>query len=200
MSQETEVEQSEPRVDLAVQMYEIQVDTALKTGLDLRQRTVQIFGIINEEMLSRLDTCLGLLEAEPEDKVTVRIHSEGGSVTEALAMVSRIRSSPLVIDTEVHGIAYSAAIMLLAAGTGERRMSRLSWAMSHEASYGVEGTHTAIKHAVKQAEREEQAWSTAMSSFTKAPADFWRKKGRLNLDLYLTAQECLELGVCDKLF
>lgn len=193
-------EEQSGHVDLAVQMYEIQVDTALKAGVNLSLRTLQIFGDINEDMLSRLDTCLGLLEVEPERKATIRIHSEGGSVTEALAMVSRIRNSPLVIDVEVHGIAYSAAIMLLAAGTGERRMSRLGWAMHHEGSYGVEGTHTVIRHVVKQAEREEQAWCVAMSELTKAPADFWRKKGRLGLDLYLTAQECLELGVCDKLF
>lgn len=185
--------------DLAVSMFEIQVDTALKIGLDLNRRTMQIFGEIDSEMLAHVDTCIGLLEGG-DGPATVRVCSEGGSVTDALAIVSRIRAASVPLDVEVHGIAHSAAIMILAGGPAKRRMSSLGWAMSHESSYVVEGPHTAVKHAVKQAEREEQAWNETMAKFTKMPVEFWSKSGRAGKDLYLSAKECLELGVCDELF
>ena len=91
----------------------------------------------------------------------------------------------------------SAAVLILACGD-ERRMSRFSFLMHHESSYGLQGRHSDMKHEMKQMERMERLWSKWMEEFSTESAEFWYEKGK-NTNLYLDAEECLKSGIIDKL-
>lgn len=183
--------------ELAMQAYEIQTDLAVKYGVDLASRIIQVVGEIDEDSFVRFDTALTLLEAGSKQTVTVKINSLGGSVYDALAIVGRIRNSKCQIITEAYGACMSASLLILACGK-KRRMSSFAWAMHHEMSYELAGTHEQIKLAVAQAEREGTVWNTAMFALTNC--DIWETVGKQGNDYYLTPKQCKEHGVIDEIF
>ncbi len=185
--------------ELSVQMFELKMDTALKYGINIQSRTIQLVGEIDENMFILVETALTLLENDSKAKITIKINSPGGSVYDALAIVGRMEASTCKIVTEAYGAVMSAAGLVLAAGN-KRRMSKRAWFMYHEASYEPGGTHSQIKHVTAQIEKEERAWINAMAEFTEAPAEYWAREGKAGKDLYLTAQECLTFGVIDEVF
>jgi ATP-dependent Clp protease protease subunit len=190
---------SDLKVDQVLQIYEIETDVALKYGIDLNSRVIQLVGEINDMAFCHIDTALTLMEAKGRSAVTIRIHSPGGSVYSALAIISRIRSSKCQIITEAYGSCMSAATLILAAGK-KRRMGAAAIVMHHEAAYEIGGTHTQVKHVAKQVEREEALWCGLMEEYTGTSASIWSERGRLGEDWYLDAEECKELGIVDEIF
>jgi ATP-dependent Clp protease protease subunit len=186
-------------IDVALQLYEIESEIALKHGIDLQSRNIQLIGDISEDMFALLDVALNLLEAKNKQGITIKINSMGGSVYDALAIVSRIRSSKCYITTEAYGACMSAATMILAAGK-KRKMSESAVVMHHESAYDVEGTHSQVKHLSAQIEREELMWCKMMEKFTGTSSEVWASKGKLGEDWYLSAEECKDLGIIDEIF
>ncbi|MEZ0209217.1 MAG: ClpP family protease [Candidatus Paceibacterota bacterium] len=186
--------------ELSVQMFEVKTDQAFKHGFNVTARTIQLIGEVTDEMFAELDTAMTILEEEARAGITIKINSTGGSCYDALAIVGRIRSSKCKITTEGFGAMMSAASLILASGN-KRRMSKYGWCMHHEIwTEGIGGTVSQISHAAKQFEREFEMWSEMMGKFTTSPKQFWQSQGRNGKDLYLTAEECLTLGVIDEVF
>lgn len=167
-------------------------------GVNFRDRVITLTDAIAYPMFDLVDAAMSEMEAQNRKNITIRIHSEGGSVYEALAILGRMEKSPCNITTEGFGAIMSAATLILAAGD-KRRMSRLGWFMYHESSYGVEGRHSSMKDAVAQAEKEELQWAKVMAEYTGKPESYWNKLGKRK-DVYLTAEQLLELGVIDEIF
>lgn len=168
-------------------------------GINLKDRIIQITGEIEDAAsFDWLDAALTEMERDSKRAVTLKINSPGGSVYEALAMVDRIKDSKCQIITKCYGHAMSAASLILAAGD-KRYIGSRSWLMVHEMSYDASGAHSNIKDQVQQAEREMQEWSRAMAEFTNQPTDFWLKAAHKQ-DFYLSAEECIMLGVVDGTF
>lgn len=194
MSKEEKVGQ-----DIAVHAFEVQSEMAFKYGVNLAARTIQLVGEIDESTFIQIDTALTILESQSRSAVTIKINSMGGSVYDAMAIIGRMQASKCKIVTEGFGAVMSAAIMILAAGN-KRRMSKFAWCMWHEASYGHEGTVAQMQHFQRQMEREENIGAEMMERFSGAPKKFWLSEGKLGKDLYLTAEECMNLGVIDEVF
>ncbi len=188
---------SQPNVDIALQLLELQTDIALKYGVHLGTRTVQIVGEIDQNMYILVDTALNLLEQDSKATITVRINSEGGSVYDALAIVGRLRASKCQIITEGFGAVMSAATLILACGK-KRRMSKFCTFMHHESSIELGGTLNQVEHTIIQMKRESDEWCKNMAQFSNKDVDFWATRGLLGQDLYLTATQCLEFGVIDE--
>lgn len=186
------------QLDSVVAAKELLIESAFKYNIDFKQRSFWINGEINGKMLKHVEACLAILEADSNKTVTVRINSPGGYCYDALAIISRIRSSKCRIKTEGHGHIMSAATLILACGH-KRSISKYASFMYHEASYAVGGRHTEAKAWVTQYEHEEQVWSEAMASFTKKPADYWLELGK-HTDKFLTPDQLVETGVVDKIF
>lgn len=190
---------AQPQLDAALHLFEVQADIALKYGIDVGARTIQLVGEIHDMTFCHIDTALTLMESQSKAKVTIKINSNGGSVYNALAIVGRMQASKCKIVTEVYGACMSAATMILAAGE-TRRMSKLAYIMHHEMSYEVAGTHSQNKHNVLQAEREGETWAITMEALTGTPKDVWREKGKAGIDWYLSSAEAKNMGIVDELF
>lgn len=177
----------------------LRLDYCFDRGVNFADRVIRITGEIEDSCsFGLIDAALSELERVSKKAITLKINSPGGSVYEALAIIGRIRASKCQIITECYGHAMSAASMIFASGD-KRKMSKLSWFMDHETFYEVEGKHSTVVEAVKQAEREMQAWSKVMSEFSSESEDFWRAMVHKS-EFYLSADECLKLGVADELF
>ena len=176
---------------------QLRLEYLFDRGISIKDRVVQITGHIEEGSFDFIDAALTELERGSRKAITVRINSPGGSVYEALAMAGRLQSSKCQIITEGYGHIMSAAILILAAGD-KRRMSRLAWAMNHEASYTIGGRHSDVKDEIAQMEREERMWCDTMAEMSNADADFWYNTSHKK-NFYLDASECKNLGLIDEI-
>jgi len=170
-----------------------------ENGIDFQRRTINITGEINEDAFKLIDAAMSEMEAESKSTITIKLNSLGGDVYQAMAIVGRMQESPCRIVTKGYGAVMSAATLILASGS-KRQISKYSWFMNHESSYGVEeARHSQMKALVEQTDREEKAWCEWMGALTNKPKDFWLKNG-VGIDVYFTATELLELGVVDEVF
>ena len=145
-----------------------------------------------------MDAALTEMETQSKATITIRIMSWGGSVPVALGIVGRIRKSNCKIITEGYGTIESAATMILACGD-ERRISRYSTFMHHEASYQIEGRHSSIKAEVEHVEREEKLWAQYMAEMTKKDEEFYLTEG-VHIDAKWTPEQLVEFGIVEKIF
>lgn len=169
------------------------------TGVCLHDRIIRLEGDIETEKTFRhLDSALTALEtADADTPITIKLKSYGGSVHEACALAGRIRTSPCRIRVEAFGPVMSAAVLLLAIGD-ERAMSHYGTVMHHEASWGMMGRHSSMKHYVAHFDSEEQRWADWMAEVSNKPSKFWLEKGSIR-DFYMDAQTCLEAGIIDEI-
>lgn len=185
--------------EVAIQLQEMNSEHLLEYGIDLQNRTYQLIGDIDEDKFAEVDAALSTLEAHGAGSIRIKVCSYGGSTHHALAIISRIRSSPCEIITEGFGAIMSAATLILACGN-RRQMSEYGIVMHHEASYEVSGPHSVIAALVRQTDREEKMWAQIMEKFTKKDANFWLNSGKGGIDFYLDAKQCLEYGIVDEVF
>jgi ATP-dependent Clp protease protease subunit len=177
---------------------QIHLETIFERGVNFKERIITITDEIAFPAFDFLDAAMTEMESQSRKTITVKIHSEGGSVYEAMAIVGRIKKSKCKVVTEGYGAVMSAATLILAAGD-ERRISEFTWFMHHEASYEAGGRHSDMKDLVAQMEKEEKIWSEWMARFSEKDADYWYETG-CKKDAYFTAQELIDLGVADEIF
>lgn len=171
-------------------------------------KTFSIHGEISTESFTKFSKRLNILEAvEYEGPVHIELTSEGGAAYDALAFASRIRRSELDITITAVGLVASAAVMLLAAGKkGKRRMAREAWLMVHEDSGSFDSIEGSVEELEEKAKkfirnvehlrRMEEQWATLLEEFTGTSKDIWAKLHRK--ETYLSAGECLALGIIDE--
>jgi len=185
-------------VDNKLSIMQIHLESIFDRGVNFKERIITITEEIGFPALDIVDAAMTEMEGQSRKTITIKIHSEGGSVYEAMAIVGRMKKSKCKIVTEGYGAVMSAATLILAAGD-ERKISEFAWFMHHEASYGAEGRHSQVKDLVAQMEKEEKIWSDWMARFSSKDAKFWYKAGE-NKDTYLTAEELVKYGVADEIF
>lgn len=185
-------------VDAKLTYAAMMLNYAFEYGVDFKNRIITITGELSAPWFDIIDAALNQMEAESKETVTIRIHSPGGDTYEAMAIVGRIQKSKCHIVTEGYGHIMSAATLVLACGK-KRKIHKWTQFMWHEASYGLDGKHSEIKHTVKQVEKEEKLWAEAMAEMSGKTANYWQKEG-VSLDKYLDADKLLEYGVVDEIF
>lgn len=174
----------------------LRLEYSFDHGINFKDRIIQITGEIERGDFNRIDAALSEMERNSKKAITIRINSPGGEVYEALAIIGRLRASKCQIITEAYGMVMSAATIILACGD-KRRMSQHTIFMHHEASYGVSGTHSDVREEIEQMEREEELWCAWMADFSSKDKAFWRKSAKKK-NFYMTAQECLSVGVIEE--
>lgn len=171
-------------------------------ALDIDARVIRLEGEIGEDIIfADFDWKLTQLEQLSDKPITVRLNSEGGSFYDALSIVGRIKSCKCEVIVEGYGSVMSAATLILVAGS-KRRLSSYAWFMLHEIRVSGEA-HKDVPLSdqadeVKQLEREQQRWCHILGELTKQPSDWWRRSIKKQ-DLYLSPQECLDLGIIDEI-
>jgi len=172
---------------------------AFDRDVDFKSRVIRISEEIDSGVFDKVDAAMNNLERSSRKMITVKINSEGGSVYDALAIIGRLTSSKCKIVTEGYGKVMSAATLILACGD-ERKMSKYCWLMHHESGYdGGFQKLSDHKDLLTQIHRQELHWAEAMAEFTEKPKKYWMSTG-VRKDKYFTANECLELGIVDKVF
>lgn len=129
------------------------------------------------------------------ETIEVSVNSPGGDVFQAVAIMNMLRGCGKQIHMKVLGIAASAASYILLAGH-KRSMPDNTMQMLHNASTGAWGNAEELGEVVDVLKKVDANLHATFVSRTGQTAE--KIAELLSKDTYLTAEECLELGLCDE--
>ena len=131
------------------------------------------------------------------------INSEGGEISDALAIYDVIQTLQNPVDTVGHGQISSAATLLLACGTGTRYVMPNAYFMTHEGDGGVADGPVALQEIqIEHRKRVDARWAELMGKHTrpKRRARWWADSLKKKPELYLDAAGMISHGVADEVW
>lgn len=168
--------------------------------IDISRRVVYFVGDVDIDtpafINQRLDAICDLTN-NYKSPIDIDITSPGGDVYGMLGAVDVIQNALVPINTLGRGMVMSAATFLLIAGTGARIMTPNSILMIHEISGWVSGSTKDIIAEADHIKKLQKMSYDLYGKFSKKSSAYWKK--RIKSNLYLEADECLELGLIDKI-
>lgn len=156
-----------------------------------------------ERFCSTLWTMGVSLAQTPGSRINVLINSGGGAVGAGFAMIEMIykvkRELSVPVDTGVLGYAYSMGAVIFQAGD-HRRMGYFSTMMLHSGSWQVSGRDSEVFKDLKKLSDLYQYMNSEL--FCRRTGlrsrEWWRRFIYSGKERYLSAQECLKLGLVDE--
>ncbi len=157
-------------------------------------------GDISEENVSdciRWITYENLL-GDSDKLLTLYVNSYGGDLYQAFALIDMMRNSRHPIRTIGIGAVMSAAFLIFASGSrGERIIARNTGLMCHQYSEEVEGKHHDLKASLREGENSNRKMLEILVNTTGLTTARVRAKLLKATDVFLTAQEAVDLNVAD---
>ena len=193
--------------------------TFINSALDKPQmRAIGIYGDINEEkcsetiynLLALHESGREIVRVDPDDEesqlveaytpIDFYISTYGGSASEMFAVYDVIRTirdySP--ICTFGVGKVMSAGVLLLASGTkGERRIGKHCRVMIHGVISGQHGHLSDVENEFEEAKFTQKLYIDALSAETNMTAKYIKKLVDKKTNVYLNAEEAVDLGIAD---
>ena len=196
-------EEQDPKEPLVIEepqgkLYEA-LHNQLGTLLDYEDSVIFINDEINDNTLTDFIIRMRSLLQHRKDKsapVNLMINSPGGDVYEMFGIIDYIESLDVKVNTICRGRAMSAAAVILTCGTGSRMMSKRSTVMFHQSSSFMGGKMSDITAYLDNIKSLEVLIYNMLAEKTKKDAAWWKEKMRN--DMFLTADELLEIGVIDQ--
>lgn len=166
----------------------------------LESHTFYLSGEIDEDLVNECIRWIIYenLEDNKDKRLTLYINTTGGDLYHAFALVDMMKNSQFPIRTIGIGAVMSAGFLVFAAGTkGERYAARNTSFMCHQYSDSLSGKHHDIKASMKEGESFNQKMIDLLQEATGLTRAKIRSKLLPASDVYLDANEVLELGVAD---
>ena len=179
----------------------VPAEDRINAGL-LENKIHFLYGDIDEENVMNTIFWITYENLKPgNEMLTLYINSDGGSLTDAFALIEVMRKSKKPIRTIGIGSVCSAAFIIFAAGTkGQRLISETASVMCHQYSDGFSGKYHDIKAVAKENELANQRMVNLLKEFTGLETRTIKSKLLPPSDVWFTADELIELGVADKIF
>lgn len=161
-----------------------------------------LYGEIDEDNVMETIRWITFENLKPgNETLTLYINSDGGNLQDAFALIEIMQKSNKTIRTIGVGNVCSAAFMIFAAGTkGERTISQTASIMCHQFSGDTTGKYHDVKAAMKENELANQRMVNLLKEFTDLETRTIKTKLLPPSDVWLTADELIELGVADNIF
>ena len=173
-----------------------------RIGVKLLENSVHFLtGEITEENIDEAIKWLVYENLDNRSKtLTLYINSTGGDLYSAFALIDIMKNSNHPVRTIAVGAAMSAAFLIFASGTkGERYCGKNTSLMCHQFSDSTEGKYHDIKATMKDSELSNQKMVDVLKEATGLTTSIIKKKLLPASDVYLTAEEAIELNVADSL-
>jgi ATP-dependent Clp protease, protease subunit len=166
----------------------------------LESSTHFLSGEITEESVNQAIKWLiyESLQVKDGKVLTLYVNSTGGDLYQALALIDVMRSSGHTVRTVGIGAVMSAAFLIFAAGDkGERYAAKNTSFMCHQFSSSTDAKYHDIKAEMKENEQLNNKMITILKDSTGMAPSVIKKKLLPPSDVYLTAEEVLELNIAD---
>ena len=132
--------------------------------------------------------------------LTLIINSAGGNLDDAFALIDVMEGSRVPIRTVGLGMIASAALMIFMSGRkGYRTLSPNTSILSHQWSCGVYGKRHELVSVQNQFDIIDKKVYNLYKSKTKLSKTNIYKTLLPPSDVWLTAEEALDYGICDKI-
>lgn len=128
--------------------------------------------------------------------IDLYINSYGGEIMAAMSVVDKIRSNSVEINTICEGIAASSATLISVVGK-TRSMGKHTLMLIHQLSSGMWGKYSEFEDEMKNLKLVMSIIKGVYLEKTKIGDK--KLDDLLSHDLYLTSDECLKLGLVDKI-
>lgn len=138
-----------------------------------------------------------LAEIGDLDEINIFINSTGGSVFEGLAIYNQLRRVSAKKVVHIDGFACSIASVIAMAGD-EIVMPRNSLMMIHNAWTYACGNADELRKSADDLETISRAMSTAYLDKSGGKIDEGRLSELMKNETWLTAEDCLAYGLCDR--
>ena len=137
----------------------------------------------------------------PPDYMKLYINSDGGNLIDAFALVDVMRSSPVPIATVGMGNLMSSAFMIFAAGKkGQRAIAKNTSIMIHQFNHEYMGKYHDMKAYAEEIDRINYRMIAELSRTSKLNDREVGTKLLTPSDVWLTAEQLVELGIADIIF
>jgi ATP-dependent protease ClpP protease subunit len=171
------------------------IELAVGQGVNLLDRSIEIFEDITDSTLKKVNLGVSLLEQFGEDPITVRLATTGGEVYAGFGIAGRLQSSKCTIITEAIGKCMSSGALVFAAGD-ERIAREPVLFMMHQLSAELpEEKLLGLKAAVIQLKRDQDVYIRYIANRTGTDAKTWKSFINKAEDTYLTALEAKQLNL-----
>lgn len=164
----------------------------------LQDRTVLLWGMVNDEMAQNIVECLLYLDSmDSEKEIRLLINSPGGQVTSGFAIYDTLMGMNSPVATYCTGLAASMGSILLSAGQkGRRYVMPHARIMIHQPSGGVGGGVADMKIQMEEVLKTKKLCAEILAencgqSVEKVLADFDR-------DYWMSAIESVNYGIVDQ--
>jgi ATP-dependent Clp protease protease subunit len=200
---EKEPEEKEPRLVI--------IDPAALEAItkeeEPRSHLLGLFAEVQEEKIAEL--IHGLLvvaeneyKKEEEDRIPIDFYlsTYGGSADDMFALydIMRLVREDVVMRTVGLGKVMSAGVLLLAAGTkGQRSIAKNCRIMIHSVIGGNHGDLHNMLNEMEAIEQLQQMFINCLVSETKMTKTRLKKMLDRKVNVYLSAEEAVELGIAD---
>ena len=132
--------------------------------------------------------------------VEIMISTPGGSADDMFAIYDIMRVVREKCDIVTFGIGkvMSAGVLLLAAGTkGQRKIGKHCRVMIHSVVAGSAGSFHNLENEMSEIRNTQDAYIKALAKETKMTPSKIRKLVGRKVNVYLSAEEAVELGIAD---
>jgi ATP-dependent Clp protease protease subunit len=140
------------------------------------------------------------LDTRSEKTLTLYINSTGGDLYSAFALIDVIKNSEHPVRTIAMGAVMSAAFLIAASGAkGQRFAARNVSYMCHQFTENVDAKYHDIKAAMKGNDMCNDMMVNVLKEATGLAPSIIKKKLLPASDVYLTAEEAVELKIADNI-
>ncbi len=186
----------------------------------LDMRTVNLYGPITEELAASLvsvlllfektalETVMDETEGEPEQKIIARdinmfVSTSGGSAAEMfsiLDIMEMIKKRTCDISTSGIGKVMSAGVPILAAGSkGKRKVGKNCRLMIHNVSASTFGSIAAMSKDLEEISWTQERYIESLTKNTKLTKSKIKKMLKMDMDVYLSAEDAIKWGIADEI-
>tara|TARA_R100001594_G_scaffold613_3_gene2460 strand:- start:9381 stop:10073 length:693 start_codon:yes stop_codon:yes gene_type:complete len=209
--EQTQAEQNEESEELAEQSVE-ELTSLLSLPAETPPcRLTGIYGELNEEKCSEAVYSLLLLKDagrihDPETgeesyaPIDFYISTYGGSAAEMFAVYDIMRDTRDECPIHTHGIGkvMSGGVLLLAAGTkGARKIGKNCRVMIHGVVSGQHGRLEDVENEFEEAKLTQRLYFRALAEETNMTEKYLKKMIERRTNVYLDAEEAVDLGIAD---
>lgn len=206
---------NEPEHDHEDEIEDDEEDTEFSVPPDLR--TIGLFGAVEEQKVTDLISAIMVLSepkkkkvkddegnetevVEPVKPIEFMLNTPGGNADEMFALydVMRLYRDKCPINTFGIGKVMSAGVLLLAAGTkGQRRIGKHCRVMIHSVIGGSAGSFHNLENEMEEIRYIQKTYLKALSEETGTSYNELRKMIDKKVNIYLSADEAVKLGIAD---
>ena len=163
-------------------------------------RVVGLLGEITEKKSEDVIYALLMLVNEGDEDIDMYISSTGGAAIDMFSIYDLIRVTRSKVDVNTIGIGkvMSAAVILLAAGTkGKRKIAKNCRVMLHTVIAGNHGTLHDLENEMEEIKYTQDKYIEVLCKETKLTRKIIKKMFAKNVNVYLSAEEAVKLGIAD---